>query len=306
MSAWSRYPTAPSVAAVLAFSWQRDGAGRILEAMADQNWQMTGSREMVAGVPLLLLSAWALGWHVDHPGLLIGASATLYLAVAVGLALTAPRQLRRFGWPNRVTLVRAMLVIILAAALLEPAIYRDHGWLLASIALLALALDGLDGWLARRLDLASEFGARFDMEVDAALIMVLCLGLVVSGKVGPWALAIGLVRYCFVLAMVGLPWLKRPLPERFRRKLVCVWQVASLLIALLPIVSPVQAGLILAFALVLLGLSFAIDVAWLWRQRDTHSVPNTPGGLHEKSDSDYAINPAVQRPGPGRAARIHD
>ena len=31
----------------------------------------------------------------------------------------------------------------------------------------ALSLDGVDGWLARREGLVSAFGARFDMEVDA-------------------------------------------------------------------------------------------------------------------------------------------
>jgi phosphatidylglycerophosphate synthase len=38
-----------------------------------------------------------------------------------------------------------------------------------------LALDGLDGWLARRFGLASAYGARFDMEVDGFLILVLAL-----------------------------------------------------------------------------------------------------------------------------------
>jgi multidrug efflux pump subunit AcrA (membrane-fusion protein) len=34
-------------------------------------------------------------------------------------------------------------------------------------------LDGVDGWLARRHEIASRFGARFDMEVDALLILAL-------------------------------------------------------------------------------------------------------------------------------------
>ena len=38
---------------------------------------------------------------------------------------------------------------------------------------LLLALDGLDGWAARRQGLVSAFGARFDMEVDALLILAL-------------------------------------------------------------------------------------------------------------------------------------
>ena len=48
---------------------------------------------------------------------------------------------------------------------------------MAALAGFALALDGVDGHLARRFDQVSDFGARFDMEVDAALILVLCIGL---------------------------------------------------------------------------------------------------------------------------------
>ena len=35
-----------------------------------------------------------------------------------------------------------------------------------------VALDGVDGWIARRIGRTTVFGARFDMEVDAALMLV--------------------------------------------------------------------------------------------------------------------------------------
>ena len=37
----------------------------------------------------------------------------------------------------------------------------------------ALALDGVDGWVARRTRTVSALGARFDMEVDAFLVLML-------------------------------------------------------------------------------------------------------------------------------------
>ena len=40
------------------------------------------------------------------------------------------------------------------------------------LASVALILDGVDGKVARRTRNASAFGARFDMEVDAFLILV--------------------------------------------------------------------------------------------------------------------------------------
>src|SRR5207248_932960 len=79
-----------------------------------------------------------------------------------------------------------------------------------------LLLDGLDGQVARRTGTASEFGARFDMEVDAFLILLLCV--VVSRALGPWVLAIGLMRYVFVAASWAMPWLTASLYPSMARK----------------------------------------------------------------------------------------
>jgi phosphatidylglycerophosphate synthase len=86
-------------------------------------------------------------------------------------------------------------------------------------------------------------------------------------KAGLWVLAIGAMRYAFVAAMRPWPWLERPLPDSRRRKLVCVWQVASLLLCLLPAIGGVLAAALLVPALVLLAWSFAVDVRWLYRTR---------------------------------------
>jgi hypothetical protein len=100
------------------------------------------------------------------------------------------------------------------------------------------------------------------MELDAFLILALCVHLLVMGKAGSWVLAIGAMRYVFVAAMRIWPWLDGPLPESRRRKLVCVWQVGSLLLCLLPTVGAGQAAPLLALALGLLAWSFAVDVRW--------------------------------------------
>ncbi len=202
------------------------------------------------------------------------------LLTAVGLAALLAAVIRhlasrgdaRLGRASQVTLARAGLVAVLAAALVEPALYREQGWTIAGLALLALALDGVDGWLARRFDECSEFGARFDMEVDAGLILVLCLGAMAAGLAGAWVLLIGLMRYGFVLAATVWPWLRAPLPASFRRKLVCVWQVSALVLVLTPLVGAPMAGLVLLSALVGLVLSFGLDVAWLKRHQASLSA----------------------------------
>ncbi|PKO51274.1 MAG: CDP-alcohol phosphatidyltransferase, partial [Betaproteobacteria bacterium HGW-Betaproteobacteria-21] len=200
----------------------------------------------------------------DLPQALIPAAALVYAAMAaiLGWRWTSIRQ--SFGAANRVTLVRAALVAVVAGTVLFPQALQGSALPIAVLSTLALILDGVDGWVARRTGSASVFGARFDMELDAFFILVLCAMLVQLGKAGVWVLAIGAMRYLFVLAMHFLPWLSGTLPESFRRKLVCVVQVAALLLCLLPVVSPSLATAILALALAALTLSFAQDVRWLF------------------------------------------
>jgi hypothetical protein len=94
--------------------------------------------------------------------------------------------------------------------------------LLAAAALAATAVDRVT---ARRGRTTSVFGARFAMEVDAFLILV--LSAFVATSLGVWVLAIGLMRYVYVAARRVLPrlravgWLSRhrasetaPAPDR--------------------------------------------------------------------------------------------
>ena len=82
--------------------------------------------------------------------------------------------------------------------------------LAVALAASVAVLDGVDGWLARRTRMASAFGARFDMETDAALILVLAVLAWQFGRAGAWVLACGLLRYAFVGAGVLWPWLRSP------------------------------------------------------------------------------------------------
>ncbi|MFM7275691.1 MAG: CDP-alcohol phosphatidyltransferase family protein, partial [Gammaproteobacteria bacterium] len=164
------------------------------------------------------------------------------------------------------TLARAGLVSLIAAALVDPAWLAGVAHGLVGVATLALLADGLDGWVARRTGTQSDFGARFDMELDAFLILVLACCVLAMGKAGAWVLAIAAMRYLFVAAMWPWPWLAAPLPESRRRKAVCVWQVAGLVLALSPWVSLQLAAAVLASALALLAWSFALDVRWLYRR----------------------------------------
>ena len=172
---------------------------------------------------------------------------------------------RSFGAANGVTLVRGALTLLLAA-LIGARDGEALGWTVVAVAVIAAALDGVDGWLARRRNEATAFGARFDMETDALLILVLAAFVWQLDKAGVWILAAGLLRYAFVLASYALPWMERALPPSRRRQAVCVLQIVSLIGALVPGVPPPWSSAVALAGLVLLVWSFAVDVVWLARR----------------------------------------
>jgi len=181
----------------------------------------------------------------------------------------------RFGWANRVTLLRlalaGLLVGLLGEAAWAPPLAAEGSaglaWCVVALATMTALLDAVDGQLARRSGLASAFGARFDMETDAAFILVLCALVWQAGQAGPWVLAAGLLRYAFVAAGRPWPWLAAPLAPSRRRQTVCVVQVTSLIVCLAPVVPPALATVLAAASLALLSLSFAIDIRTLARVR---------------------------------------
>jgi phosphatidylglycerophosphate synthase len=205
------------------------------------------------------------GWAAAH--VLAGLAGFAAVSGVVALAIGAGRRSAGFGLANQVTLLRAGLVCLIGGALLAGGYLTPFGWSLAALVASALGLDAVDGWLARRFGLASDFGARFDLEVDALLILILAVLVWQSGRAGPWVLAIGLLRYAFVTAGWFLPWLRRPLPPSRRRQAVCVQQGMTLLLCLLPPVGATFAATFAGVALLALLASFAADIIYLAQAR---------------------------------------
>ncbi|MBW0146474.1 CDP-alcohol phosphatidyltransferase family protein [Marinobacter arenosus] len=236
-----------------------DSASHGLTALQDLAWAFVLTAALSSMVALLW-SLPALFWII-----VAGLFSTLGGCV---LRVWSPHGI--IGPANRATLLRASLVIVLFASAPFMNGVGAGVWLYGTLALLALILDGVDGAIARATNSQSEFGARFDMELDAAFILGLCLAVIALGKAGLWVLTLGSIRYGFVLAGLRWRWLNNPLPDSFRRKTICVWQIVTLMVAILPPVLPLFASLTLATALLLLIWSFYIDIVWLYQRRTAH------------------------------------
>jgi phosphatidylglycerophosphate synthase len=134
---------------------------------------------------------------------------------------------------------------------------------LVTLSAVALALDAVDGQVARRTGTATSLGGCFDGEVDAFLILL--LSIVVSQDYGSWVLVIGAARYALLVAGWLIPWLAAPLPPRYWRKVVAAVQGIVLTIAASGLLDRLTGMIAVAVALLLLAESFGRCVIWLYR-----------------------------------------
>ena len=168
---------------------------------------------------------------------------------------------RFIGFGNLVSLLR----LALTASLLAPVFGGSATESLVVLATILLLLDGVDGFLARKEQRVSSFGARLDIEVDSAFALVLVINIWAAGIAGPFILLLAAPRYLFMAFSQFLPWLRKPLPSRLSGKVVGVVHIISLIILNIP---QLASWLVIPIVVVVsLGLiwSFGKDVLMLWR-----------------------------------------
>ena len=173
-----------------------------------------------------------------------------------------------------VTLTRALLIAGVAGLVADSFGRPVSGIALITLSSIALALDAVDGQVARRTGTATPLGARIDGEVDAFLILLLSIA--VSQDYGGWVLIIGAARYALLLAGWLIPWLAAPLPPRYWRKVVAAVQGVVLTVIASGVVDRLTGMIAVAAALLLLAESFGRDVIWLYR---TGAGPRTRRAL---------------------------
>jgi phosphatidylglycerophosphate synthase len=216
---------------------------------------------------------------------------------------------RTLGPAGLVTSTRAVLVGGVTA-LVTDRLWGGDGLTvpLVVLATAALVLDAVDGPVARRTGTVSALGARFDVEVDSVLVLV--LSVYVAVLLDPWVVVIGALRYAFVAAGWTAPWLRSPLPTSFSAKTVAALQGIVLVVATADVLPRSLAAALAGGALALLVWSFTRSVMWLWcnARRPTTACGAKRGGVAARSGSVQTarvhVPPARSHPSAGPSSGV--
>lgn len=107
--------------------------------------------------------------------------------------MAIPRQL-----PNAITVARIPLAVVFFVILLLGGSYGLTDvvlrWIAAALFILAISTDWVDGYLARRFDIVSDFGKLWDPIADKLLTGAGFIGLAVLGELNWWVVVVILVR----------------------------------------------------------------------------------------------------------------
>jgi len=107
--------------------------------------------------------------------------------------MAIPRQL-----PNAITIARIPLAVVFFVLLLMGGTYGMHDlvtrWIAGALFVLAISTDWVDGYLARRYDIVSDFGKLWDPIADKLLTGAGFVGLAILAEWPWWVVVIILIR----------------------------------------------------------------------------------------------------------------
>lgn len=184
----------------------------------------------------------------------------------------------RFTYASSVTYLRVIISIILLSislnSLTDQEIYKKfylEGYF-ALLAFLALCLDGIDGYIARRLNEENDFGEIFDQDADTLLILTLCISLYLNRDVTIVVFLIPLYRYLFLISMIKYKWMNYTLPESYYRKVSCVLSTFLLIFCHSHYIKDMGLNFLVMISLFVITFSFAKDILWLYNRNVNENI----------------------------------
>lgn len=145
--------------------------------------------------------------------------------------MTVPRQL-----PNAITIVRILCAPVFLWLLLADG--GDGGalrWWAAALFIVAIATDGIDGYLARRYEIVTDLGKLLDPIADKALTGCAFVGLSILWELPWWITIVVLVREVGITIYRFAVVSDHVLAAAWMGKLKTVAQAVALSLALLPL-----------------------------------------------------------------------
>ncbi len=153
-------------------------------------------------------------------------------------------------FPNWITLIK--LCSTVGLIFLFP---KAEPVLISVVCFTIIGIDVLDGFMARKLQQTSEFGAIFDAESDAFYVLVCSVGVCLFYEMPLWILFMGLIRYLYEIPVFFLK-KKESKPKKGRSIYAILAGIVFILIAISFVLGTYQFHALVA-ANIILAYSFS-------------------------------------------------
>lgn len=199
---------------------------------------------------------------------------TLFIATAALASFTYLLVRRQLSASDSSTVTRyAHQLTLLRLLLLCYAAWRlgdiDRRWLLVLFSG-NVALDVVDGFIARRLNQATQFGMIFDREVDGIFVLVACVYFYLETGIGAWIVVPGILPYAYRLVAWALG---NPPFAGQKQPLAAFLAGINFVLLLIAVAVPHDARIIvLVISTAIVTLSFSVSFRDLFRYRNESSV----------------------------------
>jgi len=178
-----------------------------------------------------------------------------------------------FSLASKVTFMRLNISLMMLTAVIHSSMnltifdifYSER--MIVILGMIALLLDGLDGFIARKYDHVTKFGEKIDQESDNFLMLVLSISLYLNREIGAYIFLIPLYRYLFIFFMSKYDWLKTELPISQFRKFACAVTTLFMVVAQDVYFDPENTLFLVILSLFIITFSFAKDIIWLYRNK---------------------------------------
>lgn len=179
---------------------------------------------------------------------------------------TAPVAPQASPWnvPNALTVLRILMVPVFGWLLLTHG-GEDAGWRwwATVVFVVAIATDWVDGYLARRDGLITDFGKLMDPIADKALTGTALVGLSIVGALPWWITVVILVREVGITLMRFVVIRRGVIPASKGGKLKTVLQALAITLLLVPVGGLLGTlGMWVAYAAVVVTVVTGVDYVW--------------------------------------------